>query len=74
MDYRQRSEESVDDLVTRPRTQTLKCGFEPVCTSIEAVQRELLGKAKGCKLTDANRFEIAFWDFEKFLARESESE
>ena len=28
MDYRQRSEESVDDFVTRARTQALKCEFE----------------------------------------------
>ena len=63
-DYRQRSEESVDDFVTRARTQTLKCEFEEselkeriiehmiASTPIEAFQRELLGKAKGYKLTD----------------------
>ena len=65
MDYRQRSEESVDDFVTRARTQALKCEFEEseleeriielmiASTPIEAFQRELLGKAKGYKLTDA---------------------
>ena len=64
MDYRQRSEESVDDFVTRARTQALKCEFEEseleeriielmiASTPIEAFQRELLGKAKGYKLTD----------------------
>ena len=65
MDNRQRSEESVDDFVTRARTQALKCEFEEseleeriielvtASTPIEAFQRELLGKAKGYKLTDA---------------------
>ena len=65
MDYRQRSEESVDDIVTRARTEALKCEFEEseleeriielmnASTPIEAIHRELLGKAKGCKLTDA---------------------
>ena len=65
MDYRQRSEESVDDFVTRARTQALKCEFEEseleermielmiASTPIEAFQRGLLGKAKGYKLTDA---------------------
>ena len=65
MDYRQRTEESVDDFVTRARTQALKCEFEEseleeriielmiASTPIEAFQRELLGKAKGYKLTDA---------------------
>ena len=65
MDYRQRSEESVDDFVTRARTQALNCEFEEIeleeriielmiaSTPIEALQRELLGKAKGYKLTDA---------------------
>ena len=65
MDYRQRSEESVDDFVTRERTQALKCEFEEseleeriielliASTPIETFQRELLGKAKGYKLTDA---------------------
>ena len=63
MDYRQRNEESVD--VTRERTQALKCEFEEseleeriielmiASTPVEAFQRELLGKAKGYKLTDA---------------------
>ena len=65
MDYRQRSEESVDDFVTRARTQALNCEFEKseleeriielmiASTPTEAFQRELLGKAKGYKLTDA---------------------
>jgi len=65
MDYRQRCEESVDDFVTRARTQALKYEFEEseleeriielmiVSTPIEEFQRELLGKAKGYKLTDA---------------------
>ena len=65
MDYRQRSEESVDDFVIRARTQALKCEFEEseleeritelmiASTPIETFQRELLGKAKGYKLTDA---------------------
>ena len=65
MDYKQRSEESVDDFVTRARTQALKCEFEEseleeriielmiASTPIEAFQRELLGKAKGYKLIDA---------------------
>ena len=65
MDYRQRSEESVDDFVTRAHTQALKCEFEEseleeriielmiASTPTEAFQRELLGKAKGYKLTDA---------------------
>ena len=65
MDYRQRSEEYVDDFVTRARTQALKYEFEEseleeriielkiASTPIEAFQRELLGKAKGYKLTDA---------------------
>ena len=51
MDYRQRSEESVDDFVTRARTQALKCEFEEseleeriieltiASTPIEAFQR-----------------------------------
>ena len=58
-----RSEESVDDFVTRARTQALKCEFEEseleeriielmiASTPIEEFQRELLGKAKGYKLT-----------------------
>ena len=66
MDYRQRSEESVDDFVTRARTQALNCEFEKseleeritelmiASTPTEAFQRELLGKAKGYKLTDAH--------------------
>ena len=65
MDYRQRIEESVDDFVTGARSQALKCEFEEseleeriielmvASTPIEAFQRELLGKAKGYKLTDA---------------------
>ena len=65
MDYRQRSEGSIDDFVTTARTQALKCEFEEseleekiielmiASTPIEAFQRELLGKTKGCKLTDA---------------------
>ena len=65
MDYRQRSEESVDDFVTIERTQALKCEFEEseleeriielmiASTPIETFQRELPGKAKGYKLTDA---------------------
>ena len=65
MDYRQRSEESVDDFVTRARTQALKCEFEEseleeriielmiASTPIEAFQCELLEKAKGYNLTDA---------------------
>ena len=65
MDLRQRNEECVDDFVTRARTQALKCEFEEseleeriielvsASTPIEAFQRELLGKAKGYKLTDA---------------------
>ena len=73
MDYRQRSEESVDDFVTRARTQALKCEIEEseleeriielriASTPIEAFQRELLGKAKGYKLTcalaEGRRFE-----------------
>ena len=73
MDCRQRSEESVDDFVTRARTQALKYEFEEseleetiiefmiASTPIEAFQRELLGKAKGYKLADAlaegSRFE-----------------
>ena len=63
MDYRQRSEGSVDDFVTRAHTQALKCEFEEseleeriielmiASTPIEEFQRELLGKAKGYKLT-----------------------
>ena len=65
MDYRQRREESVDDFVTRAGTQALKCEFKEseleeriielmiASTTIETFQRKLLGKAKGCKLTDA---------------------
>ena len=65
MDDRQRSEESVDDFVTGARSQALKCEFEEseleegiielmtAATPVEAFQRELLGKAKGYKLTDA---------------------
>ena len=65
MDYRQRSEESVDDFVTRACTRALKWEFDEseleeriielmiASTPIEAFQRELLGKAKGYKLTDA---------------------
>ena len=65
LDYRQRSEESLDDFVTRARTQALKREFEEseleekiiglmiASTPIEVFQRELLGKAKGYKLTDA---------------------
>ena len=62
---RQRNEEYVDDFVTRARTQALKCELEEseleeriielmiASTPIEPFQRELLGKAKGYKLTDA---------------------
>ena len=65
MDYRQRSEESVDDFVTRARTQALKREFEEseleegtielmiASTPIKSFKRELLGKAKDYKLTDA---------------------
>ena len=65
MDYGQRSEESVDDFVTRARSQALKCEFEEseleeritelmiASTPVGAFQSELLGKAKGYKLTDA---------------------
>ena len=65
MDYRKRSEESVDDFVTRARTQALKCEFKEselderiielmsAFIPTDAFQRELLGKAKGYKLTDA---------------------
>ena len=65
MDYRKRSEESVDDFVTRARIQALKCEFEEselderiielmsAFIPTDAFQRELLGKAKGYKLTDA---------------------
>ena len=65
IDYRQRSEESVDDFVTRARTEALKCDFQEseleeriielkiASTPVEAFQRELLGKAKGYKLTDS---------------------
>ena len=61
---RQRNEESVDSFVTRARTQALKCEFEEseleeritelmiASTPIEAFQRELLGNAKGYKLTE----------------------
>ena len=64
-----RSEESVDDFVTRARTQALKCEFEEseleeriielmiASTPIEAFQRELLGKAKGYKPAEGRRFE-----------------
>ena len=63
----QRSEESVDDFVTRARTQALKCEFEEseleeriielmiASTPIEAFQRELLGKADA--LAEGRRFE-----------------
>ena len=69
MDYRQRSEESVDDFVTRARTQALKCEFDEseleeriielmiASTPIEAFQRELLEKAKGYKPAEGRRFE-----------------
>ena len=62
MDYRQRSEESVDDFVTRAGTRALKYEFEEceleeriielmiASTPIEAFQRELLGKAKDLSL------------------------
>jgi len=65
MDYRQRNEESVNDFVTRARTQALKCEFEEselekritelmiASTPMETFQRELLEKANGYKLTDA---------------------
>ena len=65
IDYRQGSEESVDDFITRTGTQALKCEFEQsdlgeriyelliASIPIEALLRELLGKAKGYKLTDA---------------------
>ena len=87
MDYRQRSEESVDDFVTRARTQALKCEFEEseleeriielmtASTPIEAFQRELLGKAKGYKLTDAlaegRRFETILAGRQEILKRTS---
>lgn len=57
MGYRQRSEESVDDFVTRARTQTLKCEHSEsedsiielliASTPIKAFKCELLKKAKG---------------------------
>ena len=65
MDYRQKSEESVDVFVTRALTQALKCEFEEseleeriielmiASTPKETFQRELLEKANGYKLTDA---------------------
>ena len=65
MDYRQRREESVNDFVTRVRAEALKCEFEEseleeritelmiASTPTEAFQCELLGKAKGYKLSDA---------------------
>ena len=65
MDYRQKGEESIDDFVTRVRTQALKCEFEEseleeritelmiASTPVEAFQCELLEKAKGYKLIDA---------------------
>ena len=71
MDDRQRSEESVDDFVTGARSQALKCEFEEseleegiielmtAATPIEAFQRELLGKAKGYKLTNAPGLRMA---------------
>ena len=87
MDYRQRSEESVDDIVTRARTQALKCEFEEseleertielmiASTPIEAFQRELLGKAKGYRLTDAlaegRRFEAILVDLQEIQKRTS---
>ena len=87
MDYRQRSEESVDDFVTRARTQALKCEFEEseleeriielmiASTPIEAFQRELLGKAKSYKLTDAlaegRRFEAILVGLQEIQKRTS---
>ena len=65
IDYRQRSEESVNDFVTRAHTQAPRCEFEQckleerivelliASTPIEGFQCELLGVAKGYKLTDA---------------------
>ena len=59
MGYRQRSEESVDDFVSRVRSQTLKCEFEQseledriveiliASTPREAFKCEMLKKAKG---------------------------
>ena len=56
MQYRQKEEESLDEFVTRARTQAQMCEFEDkemqeriviAGTKMEVFRRELLGKEKG---------------------------
>ena len=65
MQFRQKPDETIDDFVTRARTQALKCDFSDqelaeriieliiASTPYDNLRRDLLGREKGYALADA---------------------